>query len=133
MTDGSGFYDRIARALRGLMAERRVTTADVARFKGSTDAAVRYQLRDSGGSAALANLTSYADALQMTPADLMRELARRITALEAADAASHQSADYVGALELDLDTAANEIASLCDRVRALIRRVEQLGEMAAAC
>jgi hypothetical protein len=41
--------------------------------------------------------------------------------------------EELGALELDLDTAANEIASLCDRVRALIRRVEQLGEMAAAC
>jgi hypothetical protein len=102
MSAGWEFHGRIGRVLRGLMVERSVIPADVARIKGATEGAVRHQLRNHAVMP-LADLVAYAEALHMTPTQLMAELAQRVAALEAADAQcaardeSAESADYVGA------------------------------------
>lgn len=87
------FHGRVAHALRDLLAERRIYQREVAQIKGSTEAAIWHQLNNRAAMP-LSDLETYAKALRMSPAQLMRELARRITALEAADAASTQPAVY---------------------------------------
>jgi len=79
------FQGRVSRALRDLLTERRIRQREVAELKGSTEGAIWHQL---GNRAAIPvpDLEIYAKALGMSPAQLMRELARRITVLEAADA-----------------------------------------------
>lgn len=78
------FHGRVARALRDLMVERKVTQAEVARIKGATQGAIYYQLQNKAAMP-LSDVETYAKALGMSPAQLMRELARRITAIETAD------------------------------------------------
>jgi transcriptional regulator with XRE-family HTH domain len=87
------FHGRVARALLALLAERRVTQAEVARIKGATQGAIYYQLQNKAAMP-LSDMETYAKALGMTPAQLLRELARRITAIEASDAATVPPAGY---------------------------------------